>query len=116
MKQSIKNELKSYVRDSIKEKLNYGDVTHDISEMHQEMFNMDYYIIGYYQAERWLEDHGLTVFEAIREVNENEKLHFGETKIYDDAESLVNMLVYFYSMEIMYDMENEIWEMIDAND
>jgi len=93
----------------VKEKKRYGELTNDVSDLHHELFNQDYYIIGYYQAERWLEDHGLSVFEAVRDVHDWEKMHIGETKCYDNAESLVNMLVYCYGGELLWEYEEEIW-------
>ena len=64
-------------------------------ELHHHLFNVDYFIIGYYNCEQWLKDNGISVFEAIREVQEYEKFNFGEP--YTDissSEKLVNMYAY----------------------
>lgn len=64
-------------------------------DLHHELFNTDYFIIGYYNCEKWLEENGISVWEAIREVQEYEKFNFGET--YTDissSEKLVNMYAY----------------------
>lgn len=64
-------------------------------DLHHELFNTDYFIIGYYNCEKWLEDNEISVFEAIREVQEYEQLNFGTT--YTDissSEKLVNMYAY----------------------
>ena len=41
--------------------------------MHYELFNVDYYIIGYYQAEQWLSKHDISVFAGIKFVQDYEK-------------------------------------------
>ena len=64
------------------------------------MFNEDYYIIGYYNAKQWLKRHSLDAFDAISEVQQYEIDNFGEARIYDNAESLVNMLVYIYGEQL----------------
>ena len=81
------------------------------SELHNEVFNTDYYIIGTYEAKKALTEYD--VFEAIEKVQEYEKWNFGE--IYTDIsnpEKLVNMLYYVIGDEIICDM-NEIEEFSD---
>lgn len=100
MKQTIKNELREYLNDFISEN---NDVkwAHPDNDLHFHAFNEDYYIVGYYQAEKWLKDHGLSTFEAIRICNDFEMEHFGEIQnSFDNAEKLVNHLVYWYGLEI----------------
>ena len=68
MKQSIKEELTEHLNEVIRENIeinNDGSVTYYRGDMHHKAFNQDYYIIGYYQAEEWLKEHGLSTFEAI---------------------------------------------------
>ena len=48
---SIKNELRQYVEDSIS---NYDCLDEDL---HNELFNSDYYLIGYQKCEKWLNKH-----------------------------------------------------------
>lgn len=82
-------------------------------DLHNEVFNTDYYIIGTFLAKEALKE--CDVFEAIELVQNYEKDNFGE--IYtdlSDAEKLVNMLYYIIGDEIigeMYDIEafNEGW-------
>lgn len=82
---TIKNELLSHIEDYNNEDKN-----------HFTMFNEDYYIIGYFQAEDWLKKHDLGTFEAIRICNEYEEENFGEIQTtFDNAETLVNHLVYW---------------------
>lgn len=77
------------------------------ADLHNEVFNTDYYIIGTYQAKESLREYD--VFDAIEKVIEYEKENFGEvyTDI-SDPEKLVNMLYYIIGDEIvseMYDIE-----------
>ena len=83
------------------------------SELHNEVFNTDYYVIGYRNAVDMLEEYG--VFDAIEEVMEYEKYNFGEvyTEVWD-PEKLANMLYYVIGAEViseMYDIPvfNDMW-------
>tara|TARA_R100000808_G_C2054737_1_gene88743 strand:+ start:63 stop:359 length:297 start_codon:yes stop_codon:yes gene_type:complete len=96
MKKSVKEELLEYIND------NKNDYSEDL---HFHLFNEDYYIIGYYQAQSWLDKHDITVFEALETIREYEDFHFGECKHYTNAEETVNMLVYIYGEELLCEME-----------
>ena len=82
-------------------------------DLHNEVFNTDYYIIGTYQAKEALREYD--VFEAIELVQDYEKSNFGE--IYtdlSDAEKLINMVYYVIGEEViseMYEIEafNDKW-------
>lgn len=77
-------------------------------DLHNEVFNTDYYIIGTYEAKKALTEYD--VFEAIEKVQEYEKFNFGEVYTdLSDPEKLVNMLYYVIGDEIICDM-NEIEE------
>ena len=102
MKSSIREELSEYITEHATD----FDMT-DESDLHYNLFNRDYYIIGYYQAEQWLESHNLSVFDAISICNDYEQNHFGEIRsTFKNAEKLVNHLVYWYG----YDLVNELYE------
>lgn len=76
-------------------------------DLHNEVFNTDYYIIGTYEAKKTLEEYG--VFDAIEKVQTYEKDNFGET--YTDIsnpEKLVNMLFYIIGEEVLFDMMDRI--------
>lgn len=65
-------------------------------DLHHYLWNEDYFIIGTYKAKKWIESH-MSVFDAIREIQEYENDNFGET--YTDitsAENVANMLAYIY--------------------
>ena len=80
-------------------------------DLHHEIFNTSYYIIGTCQAKQALEEYG--VFEAIEKVLTYEKDNFGE--VYTDLsnpEKLINMLYYIIGEEVLLDMMDgiEAWE------
>mgnify|MGYP003649447601 FL=1 len=106
MKQSIKTELTEHLNEFIKDN-NFVKWAKPDSELHYHAFNEDYYIIGYYQAEQWIKKHDLNTFEAIGICQEFEKEHFGELQTtYDNAETLVNHLVYWYGLEICNELKS----------
>jgi hypothetical protein len=80
-------------------------------DLHNEVFNTGYYIIGTYEAKKALEEYG--VFDAIEKVQTYELENFGE--IYTDLsnpEKLVNMLYYIIGDEVLFFMMDgvEAWE------
>ena len=83
----------------------------EASEVHHEIFNTDYFIIGYAAAEEWL-DKNVGSFEAIRTIQEHEKFNFGEI-ITDlsDSEKVCNMYVYIQGEEILHESEtiSRLW-------
>lgn len=69
------------------------------AELHNEMFNTDYYIIGRYQAKEWLGDH---VFEAIDAIKEYEQENFGQVSTdLSEPEKVVNMYVYILGDQVL---------------
>lgn len=80
-------------------------------DLHNEVFNTDYYIIGTYRAKEVLREYD--VFEAIELVQNYEKDNFGE--IYTDLsnpEKLINMVYYVVGEEII----SEMYEIEEFND
>ena len=84
-------------------------------ELHDEVFNTDYYIIGTYEAKEALKEYD--VFDAIEKVQTYEKDNFGG--VYTDLsnpEKLVNMLYYIIGREVLHEMMdgveafNENWD------
>ena len=85
------------------------------ADLHNEVFNTDYYIIGTYQAEEALKEYG--VFKAIERVQTYEKENFGEVYTdLSDPEKVVNMLYYIIGEEVLWEMLehsetlNENWD------
>lgn len=82
-------------------------------DLHNEVFNTDYYIIGTYQAKEALKEYD--VFEAIELVQEYEMDNFGEVNTeLSNPEKLINMVYYIVGDEViaeMYEIEafNENW-------
>lgn len=76
-------------------------------DLHNEVFNTDYYIIGTYQAKEALKEYD--VFEAIELVQNYEREQFGEVYTdLSDPEKLINMVYYIIGDEVigeMYDIE-----------
>lgn len=75
-------------------------------DLHNSLFNEDYYIIGYYEAEKWLEGENRSTWDAIRTIQKYEKEQFGE--IYtdlSDSEKVVNMFVYIKGEELLAESE-----------
>lgn len=72
-------------------------------DLHNEVFNTDYYIIGTYKAKEALREYD--VFDAIELVQEYEQFHFGQiyTKL-SDPEKLLNMVYYIVGDEIICEM------------
>lgn len=72
-------------------------------DLHNEVFNTDYYIIGIAEAKESLTEYD--VFEAIELVMDYEKDNFGEvyTELHD-PEKLVNMVYYIVGDEVIGEM------------
>ena len=87
-------ELKEYSKDEFKTLVRDND-------LHNEIFNTDYYMVYTGECEDWLGDH---VFEVIRTVKEYEEFQFGEvTTDITDPCKLVNMYVYIVGEELIAD-------------
>jgi hypothetical protein len=103
-------EMRTQARTDIIETLENGYSGY-YCDLHNEVFNTDYYIIGTYQAKEVLEEYG--VFKAIDKVQTYENENFGE--IYTDLsnpEKLVNMLYYIIGEEVLSEMMDgiEAWD------
>ena len=99
-KETIKTELKQYILDNYK---SYPDLL-EKEDLFFELFNNDYYIIGYYKAEQWLKQHNINVFEGIEFAQTYERMHFGDDAVttYKNAEQLVNMITYIIGEELIF--------------
>lgn len=85
---------------------------YDGCDLHHYLWNEDYFIIGTYDAKKWIESH-MSVFDAIREIQEYENDNYGET--YTDitsAENVANMLAYIYGYEVLgcSNHMNKMWD------
>jgi len=76
-------------------------------DLHHEVFNTDYYIIGTHEAKEALKEYD--VFKAIEKVQTYEKDYFGEVYTdLSDPEKLINMLYYIIGEEVLFEMMNGI--------
>ena len=96
-------EIKEHATDLIKEGLAYDKeyLDKDISDIHHDLFNTYYYIIGTYKAKEWLSNE---VFNVIEEIKEYEENNFGEvTTDFSSPEQVVNMYVYIIGEKLLYE-------------
>ena len=61
-------------------------------DLHHKCFNEDYFIIGYYEANKFIETNFNNTFEAIDIVKEYELDHFREFTTQINSEAIANML------------------------
>ena len=109
---SVKSEFAAHILDAINEERINNDNRDD---WHFHLFNEDYYIIGYYQAEQWLKKHDINTFEAIEICQQYEKDNFGEARIYNNAEATVNMLTYIFGEAMLNEADaDDIDELTEA--
>tara|TARA_R110002012_G_scaffold7321_10_gene34515 strand:- start:496 stop:885 length:390 start_codon:yes stop_codon:yes gene_type:complete len=97
------DEIKEYAVETIKENIKYNEdyLSKDISDIHFDLFNQDYYMIGYYQCEKWLSNN---VFQVIEFIKEYEQDNFGEvTTDFSNSEKVVNMYVYIIGEKLLYE-------------
>ena len=79
-------------------------------DLHHEVFNTDYYIIGSYEAKEALKEYD--VWEAIEKVQTYEEENFGEVYTdLSDPEKLINMLYYIIGEEVLHEIMDgvEVW-------
>ena len=100
----IKNELLDYVENN---DLILADALQD-DDLHFNVYNSDYFIIGYYNAEQWLikDDRNYT-FEVLGYVQEQSEEMFGTIEKITDAERLVNLYAYWLGYEVIAELQAE---------
>lgn len=82
-----------------------GIDSYTFDDVFNDLFNSDYYIIGYREAEDALKEYG--IFKALEEVQKFDVENFGEWDTdYADPEKVANMLEYIHASEYMQDMLN----------
>ena len=98
-------EIISYTIDSLKDLKDY--YTGYGSDLHNTLYNTDYYIVGTYQAKQWL---GADAMDIIEDVKTYEQEMFGEVStVLSNAEAVVNMYVYILGEEVL-SMSNHLQE------
>ena len=86
-----------------------------LSDLHHKCFNEDYFIIGYYQANKFIEANFSSTFDAIDIVKEYEIDNFGEFNTQINSEAIANMLAYIIGEEIIYSIDEDftVYEAIE---
>jgi len=83
-------------------------IRENLDDLHHYAFNEDYYIIGNYEAKKWLSDE---VFNVTNIIKEYENDNFGEVNTdFSDAEKVVNMYVYIVGEHIVNEYRNSLEE------
>jgi len=110
------NEIKEVLTDWLDETKNYrgadfADYVNKLvndGELHHEVYNTDYFIIGTYQATQWM---GSEAFHIIGMIKDYEQDNFGE--VYTDLscpERVVNMYAYIVGEEVISDFIQNEWD------
>lgn len=88
------------IKQDLIDKLEYGvGLDSSIYDLHHELCNMDYFIIGTYKAKQWL---GSETFYAIEKIKNWELEVIGEvTTDFCDPETVANMLAYVIGEELL---------------
>ena len=109
--QAKRQEIIDFAKDRIQEIYNWNQdkvTIENVYDLHHEIFNTDYYIIGRYQAKEWL---GADAFDCIYDIQEYENFHFGKvTTELSEPEKVVNMYAYVIGEEIIEDVVTEFLE------
>jgi ribosomal silencing factor RsfS len=76
-----------------------------VCDLHNEIFNTDYFIIGYYESEQWLND-CIGTFFAINIIKEYEENNFGVIMTdLTSSEKVANMFAYIQGEEMFNELE-----------
>ena len=95
------DEIKEILLDNLEGYEGINSYTFD--DVFNDLFNSDYYIIGYRKAEDALKEYG--VFKALEEVQQFDVENFGHWDTdYTDPEKIANMLEYIHASEYLNDM------------
>ena len=114
-----RQEIIEFAKDRIEEIYDYdkdkvSTELPDLYDLHHEIFNSDYYIIGRYQAKQWL---GSDAFDCIYEIQEYENNHFGQvTTDLSEPERVANMYVYIIGEEILEDVISDFLDLQDDDE
>jgi hypothetical protein len=106
----VKNDVEKKVLDYLTDNKDY--LSSDVCDLHDRIFNTDYFIIGYYDSEKYLSEN-VGIFHAIEVVQNYEKGNFGD--IYTDfsnSENLLNMFIYILGEKFLNSLKTikENWD------
>jgi fido (protein-threonine AMPylation protein) len=112
-----RQEIIEFAKDRIEEIYDYDKdkvSTDNVYDLHHEIFNTDYYIVGRYQAKQWL---GSDAFDCIAEIQEYENDHFGSvTTDLSEPERVVNMFVYIIGEQVLEDVISDFLDLQDDDE
>ena len=114
-----RQEIIEFAKDRIEEIYDYdkdkvSTELPDLYDLHHEIFNTDYYIVGRYQAKQWL---GADAFDCIAEIQEYENGNFGQvTTAVSEPERVANMYVYIIGEEILEDVISDFLDLQDDDE
>ncbi len=86
------------------------------ADLHNEIYNNDYYIIGTYQAKQWC---GAETFNIIETIRGYEQDNFGEVNTdFSDPEKVVNMYAYIVGETVLQESETlrKAWDRVLDDD
>ena len=91
----------------------------NIEDLHHEVFNTDYFIIGYYDASKWINENFEDAFNAISIVEGYELDNFGEFSTEINSEAIANMLSYICGEEVIselgsFETVGELKELVES--
>ena len=96
----LKKDVANYAFDRLDEGVGKDSY---IDDLHHEIFNTDYFIIGTYKAKQWLGD---SIFDVIETIREYEEFNFGQVSTdFSDPEKVANMTAYILGEEILSDSD-----------
>ena len=101
-------EIQEYSKEALLDCCNYDAdfINKDESDIHHELFNTDYYIIGTWDAKKWLGEYALDIVGYIKDYEQD---NFGEVYTdLSDAEKIVNMYVYIIGEEILSEIIKDV--------
>jgi len=70
-------------------------------DLHNDLFNRDYFIVYHSRAVQWLKDCDIDTFDAIETVFDYENENFGEVNTKVNPEAIVNMYAYIAGEAIL---------------
>ena len=104
-------EMREEAREAIIETLEDGYSGY-YCDLHNEVFNTGYYIVGTEQAKEALREYD--VFEAIEKIQAYEMDNFGDVYTdLSDPEKLINTLYYIIGEEVLYEIMDGVDEFHD---
>jgi hypothetical protein len=114
----LRDEIKEFALGHINYLFDYdssqfmGDI--DYFEIHNKIFNEQYFVVGWYAAKEWM---GEVCFDVISEIQDYERINFGEIYTdFSDPEQIANKYAYIVGAEIINQVVDEYLESFPQND